>query len=88
MYVRLRTTNTDTNMTNEQKFTVDMIKGNHTSWTEEAKITVNGTTVTIHRYKKEPADVWVQTSKFVNRVAENLEVNDAINFANNILVTL
>jgi len=75
-------------MTNEQKFTVDMIKGNHTSWTEEAKITVNGTTVKIHRYKKELSDVWVQTSKFANRVAENLEVNDAINFANNILVTL
>ena len=75
-------------MTNEQKFTADMMKGNHISWTEEAKITVNGTTVKIHRYKKELSDVWVQTSKFANRVAENLEVNDAINFANNILVTL
>jgi hypothetical protein len=75
-------------MTNEQKFTVDMIKGNHISWTEEAKITVNGTTVTIHRYKKELSDIWVQTSKFANRVAQNLEVNDAINTANNILATL
>ena len=75
-------------MTNEQKFTVDMIKGNHISWTEEAKVTVNGTTVTIHRYKKEPSDVWVQTSKFANMVAKNLEVNEAINFANNILATL
>jgi len=75
-------------MTNLQTFKAETIKGNFITRTKEAKITVNSTTVVLHQYKNEPLDVWVIDDKTAIRVAKNMELNEAINFANSILLTI
>ena len=70
-------------------FNVNMIKGNHISRTKEATITINGTTVTVHQFGNEnTADVWVTTSTTAKRIVKNIDVNEAIEYANQILMTL
>jgi riboflavin synthase alpha subunit len=72
-------------MTTATLFTKQMLQGNSITWTKKAEITINGTCVTINQYKDEPADVWVSTPTTYNRVAKNMELNQAIDFANNLL---
>jgi len=72
-------------MTTTKTFTTEMIKGNSITWTKKAEISINGTTVTIQQYKDEPASVWVSTSTTYNRIAKDIELNEAVKIANNIL---
>jgi hypothetical protein len=65
-----------------------MIHGNRIAWTKKAEITTKGTTVTIHQYKDEPAAVWITTATTSKRVAKNLHVTEAVNFANNLLTNI
>lgn len=71
----------------EQIFTPDMIKENSISWTRKAEITRNGTTISVHQFKDEPADVWISNPTTYKRVAEGLTVQEAIDFANELLIT-
>jgi hypothetical protein len=75
-------------MTQTQFFTTDMIQGNRITWTKKAEITTKGTTVTIQQYKDESAAVWITTATTSKKVAENLHVIEAINFANNLLINI
>ncbi|RUP39771.1 MAG: hypothetical protein EKK63_09030 [Acinetobacter sp.] len=75
-------------MTTSKTFNAEMIKGNKITWTKKAEITVNGTTVTLQQYKNEAVSVWVSTPTTYNRVAKDMEVNEAIIFANSILSTI
>lgn len=75
-------------MTQPQEFTADMIKGNNISWTEEATIKKNDTTIVINRHKKELCNIWIYTPKTANRVYQNITAEKAIETANQILKTL
>jgi riboflavin synthase alpha subunit len=75
-------------METQKIFCLDMIKGNKISHTKKAEITINGTTVTIIQLNDEPADVWVSTPTNYTRVAENMEISEAVNLGNILLINL
>ena len=75
-------------MTQTTEFTADMIKGNNITWTEKAEIKKGNSKIIIHRFKKEPCDIWISTPKTYNRIFENLTEQQAIETANKLLKTL
>jgi hypothetical protein len=75
-------------MNTTKTFTTEMITGNSITWAKKAEISHNGTTITIQQYKDEPASVWVSTSTTYNRIAKDIELNEAVKIANNILLNI
>lgn len=69
------------------KFTIEMLKGNTISWTKEASIKINATEVKISEFKG-VASVWINSKTTCKRLCNEVNINEAIIFANNLLLTL
>jgi hypothetical protein len=74
-------------MENQTQFTIEMLKGNTISWTKEASIKMNGSEIKIVDFKG-IASVWINSRTTCKRICIDVEINEAIIFANNYLRSL